>query len=117
MAQQRNAKAIQAGRVDLRLGSAEKLPDLEGPFDKILAVNSLGFWRDPVARLDELRLLLRPGGTIAIGSQPRCPGATRETSVQAARDIEALLRSAGFSAARTETLDLDPPAVCVLARR
>jgi SAM-dependent methyltransferase len=117
MAQQRNAKAVKAGRVDLRLGSAERLPDLEGPFDKVLAVNSLGFWRDPVARLDELRLLLRLGGTIAIGSQPRCPGATRETSAQAARDIEALLRSAGFSAARTEMLDLDPPVVCVLARR
>jgi SAM-dependent methyltransferase len=114
-ARRRNARAVRAGRVDLRLGSVAALPDFERPMDKILAVNSMGFWPDPVARLSELRKRLRPGGTIAIASQPRCPGATSETSARAAREIESALRCAGFSPIRVETLDLDPPVACVLA--
>jgi hypothetical protein len=51
----------------------------------------------------------------AVASQPRCPGATASTSRNAAREIEALLQDAGYTETRTETLDLDPPVVCVLA--
>ena len=114
-ARRRNARAVRAGRVDLCLGSVTALPGFGGPVDKILAVNSMGFWPDPVARLSELRRRLRPGGTIAIASQPRCPGATSETSARAAREIESALRCAGFCRIRVETLDLDPPVACVLA--
>ncbi|MGI5283048.1 class I SAM-dependent methyltransferase [Nonomuraea polychroma] len=115
-ATKRNAAAVQAGRVTLTLGSVEQLPPaLDGPFDIILAVNSLGFWTAPAERLDDLRRRLTPGGRIAIVSQPRCPGATRSTSLEAARNITTLLQDAGFTKTRTETLDLDPPVVCVLA--
>jgi ubiquinone/menaquinone biosynthesis C-methylase UbiE len=114
-ATRRNAAAIQAGRVTLTLGTVEQLPPaLDGPFDAILAVNSLGFWTAPVERLDDLRRRLTPGGRIAIASQPRCPGATRTTSLDAAGEITNLLQAAGFTRARTEILDLDPPVVCVL---
>ena len=88
LARRRNAAAVHSGRVDLRLGSVEALPDLGGALDKILSVNSMGFWPDPVARLSELRCRLRTGGVIAIASQPRCPGATHETSARAAREID-----------------------------
>src|SRR6266566_3716781 len=47
-ARRRNAAAVRDGRVDLRLGSAEHLPGFDESFDKILAVNSLMFWDDPV---------------------------------------------------------------------
>ncbi|WP_327584617.1 methyltransferase domain-containing protein [Nonomuraea sp. NBC_00507] len=115
-ATKRNAAAIQAGRVTLILGTVDQLPPaLDGPFDAVLAVNSLGFWTAPVERLDELRRRLSPGGRIAIASQPRCPGATRSTSLEAARTITDLLQDAGFAETRTEILDLDPPVVCVLA--
>ena len=86
-----------------------------GPFDAILAVNSLRFWPAPNERLEELRRHLTPGGRIAVASQPRYPGASTSTSLNAAREIEGLLRGAGFTQLRTETLDLDPPVVCVLA--
>ena len=44
-----NAAAIQAGRVTLSQGTVEALPPaLDGPFDAIVAVNSLGFWPAPV---------------------------------------------------------------------
>jgi SAM-dependent methyltransferase len=115
IARRRNKAAIRAGRVDLRLGSVDTLPDFGEPLDKVLAINSLGFWSDSVARLTELRARLRPGGTIALASQPRCPGATSETSARAGQEMERLLRSAGFTETRTETLGLHPPVVCVLA--
>ncbi|MDP4509511.1 class I SAM-dependent methyltransferase [Nonomuraea turcica] len=115
-ATKRNAAAVQAGRVTLTLGSVEQLPPaLDGPFDIILAVNSLGFWTAPAERLDDLRRRLTPGGRIAIASQPRCPGATRSTSLEAARNITTLLQDAGFTKTRTEILDLGPPVVCVPA--
>ena len=113
-ATKRNRAAVRAGLVDLRLGSVDDLPAFAEPLDKILAVNSVGFWPGPWERLKELRGLLRPDGQIAIASQPRCPGATRETSDRAAGEIKALLEEAGFSDTRVETLDLDPPVVCVL---
>src|SRR6266516_1204143 len=37
-ARKRNAAAVRAGRVDLRLGTAERLPAFDASFDKILAV-------------------------------------------------------------------------------
>jgi SAM-dependent methyltransferase len=115
-AARRNAAAIRAGRVTLIRASADQLPlALDGPFDAILAVNSLAFWPAPTQRLAELRQLLAPGGRIAIASQPRCPGATADTSRSAARQIEDLLKDAGFMHVNTQTLPLSPPVACVLA--
>jgi SAM-dependent methyltransferase len=115
-ASRRNAAAIRAGRVTLIRASADQIPPaLDGPFDAILAVNTLGFWPAPAQRLAELRRRLAPGGRVAIASQPRCPGATADTSRRAAREIEDLLQNAGYTETRTETLNLDPPVACVLA--
>jgi ubiquinone/menaquinone biosynthesis C-methylase UbiE len=115
-ASRRNAAAIRAGRVTLVEAPVDQLPAaLDGPFDVILAVNSLGFWPAPVEQLADLRRRLAPGGRIAVVSQPRCQGATAGTSRGAADEIVTLLRSAGFTATSTETLPLSPPVVCVLA--
>jgi SAM-dependent methyltransferase len=115
-ASRRNAAAIRAGLVTLINAPVDQLPAaLDGPFDAILAVNSLGFWPAPAERLAELRRRLAPGGRIAIASQPRCPGATADTARSAAAGIEDLLRRAGFTQLKTETLGLDPPVICVLS--
>jgi SAM-dependent methyltransferase len=117
-ASRRNAAAIRAGRVTLVNAPADQLPaTLDGPFDAILAVNSLGFWPAPAERLAELGRRLAPGGRIAIASQPRCPGATAGTARSAAGEVENLLRSAGFTQLDTEILPLKPPVACVLAAR
>jgi SAM-dependent methyltransferase len=111
-----NAAAIRAGRVTLIRAPVDQIPPaLDGPFDAILAVNSLAFWPAPAERLAELRRRLAPGGRVAIASQPRCPGATADTSRSAAREIEDLLRGAGFAHLSTQTLPLSPPVACVLA--
>lgn len=113
-ATRRNADAVRAGRMDLRCGSAEHLPAFAEPFDKVLAVNNMGMWRDPDERLKELHRLMQSGGRIAIVSQPRCPGATAETTVAAGREIAARLTEAGFTCIRSDTLGLKPPVVCVI---
>jgi len=115
-ASRRNAAAIRAGRVTLVRASVDQLPAaVDGPFDAVLAVNSLQSWPAPAERLAELRRRLAPGGRIAIASQPRRPGATASTSRSAADEVENLLRSAGFTQTSTETLPLSPPVTCVLA--
>lgn len=113
-ATKRNAAAVRAGTVTLTVGAAERLPDaLEGPFDAILAVNSLGFWKAPTEALGDLRKRLAPGGRIAIASQPRGRRAKTSTADDVAREIADLLRAAGFTQTRTDVLDLEPPVVCV----
>ncbi|HEV7653097.1 MAG TPA: class I SAM-dependent methyltransferase [Actinophytocola sp.] len=114
-AHRRNRAAIRAGRVRLVHAPVESLSISDGPFDAALAVNTVGMWPDPTVRLRELARLLRPGGRIALVSQPRCPGATAATSAAAATELAGLLTEAGFAHLRTETLDLDPPVACVLA--
>jgi SAM-dependent methyltransferase len=111
----RNRAAVRAGRVELVHASVDRLPSFADPLDAVFAVNSVGFWPDPARRLRDLRGLLRPGGRIAVASQPRCPGATRDTTDRAAQELGALLAEAGFGRPRVETLDLDPPVACVLA--
>jgi SAM-dependent methyltransferase len=113
-ATRRNAAAVRAGGVDLRLGSAEHLPAFAELFDKVLAVNNMGMWREPAERLKEIHRRMRPGGRIAIVSQPRCPGATAETTVAAGREIATRLTAAGFTGIRSDMLALKPPVVCVI---
>lgn len=116
-ASRRNAAAIRAGRVRLIHAPVEHMELIDGPFDVAVAVNTIGFWPEPEVRLREIGQILRTGGRIALVSQPRCPGATAATSAAAAEELEALLREAGFTVVQRETLDLDPPAECVLAVR
>jgi SAM-dependent methyltransferase len=117
-ASRRNAAAIRDGRVTLTVGAVEAIPrELDGPFDAILSVNSLGFWPAPVERLAALRERLAPGGRIALASQPRGARARTLTPADVAGELTSLLAAAGLEPTRTETLRLDPPVVCVLARR
>ncbi|MFD0547970.1 class I SAM-dependent methyltransferase [Streptomyces rectiviolaceus] len=111
----RNAAAIRTQRVTLLRTSVDRLPRFDKPLDTIVAVNSLGFWPNPTQQLGELRGLLRPGGHIALASQPRCAGATADTTARAGRELHDRLTQAGFTQARLETLPLAPPVVCVLA--
>ena len=77
-ARHRNRQAVRHRQVELHAAPVERLPDLGAPFDAALAVNTLGFWTDPVAVLSTIAGKLRPGGTIAVVSQPRSKGATAE---------------------------------------
>jgi ubiquinone/menaquinone biosynthesis C-methylase UbiE len=63
-------------RVDLRYGSAERLPFADETFDKALAINSMQAWPDARAGLREIQRVLKRGGNVALAftvnaSQPK----------------------------------------------
>ena len=113
-AARRNPRAIRAGCVSLMVASIDDRPRLDRSFDKILAVNNIGMWSEPALRLKELAGMLRGGGLITIVSQPRCPGATADTTAAAASQIAEALKAAGFVSILVFTLDLKPPVACVI---
>src|SRR5262249_18494786 len=87
----RNAQAIERGRVDLRHGSVEHLPFADQSFDKTLAINSMQVWPDAGAGLREMRRVLKPGGSIALGFTPYAG--------QPKSGLPEMLTTAGFTAA------------------
>jgi SAM-dependent methyltransferase len=96
-ARRRNAAAIRRGRVDLRLGDVAALPFPGASFDKVVAVNSVQLWPDPVESLRRVRRVLRPGGLVALSlGQPRWT--LGEAAVRAAaRRLGGQLAAAGFT--------------------
>jgi ubiquinone/menaquinone biosynthesis C-methylase UbiE len=89
-------------RVDLRVGTSSRIPFPNAAFDRTLAVNTLYFWSDPAVDLKEIRRVLKPGGTLVLGSlspssaqaDPMFKHGFRFLSQQELID---LLRNAGFS--------------------
>ncbi|WP_214107725.1 class I SAM-dependent methyltransferase [Acrocarpospora catenulata] len=55
-----------AGRADLRLGTADATGFADGYFDHVVSVNNVALWPDLGKGLSELRRVTRPGGTVLI---------------------------------------------------
>ncbi len=110
-ARRRNAAGIRAGRVELQLGSATRLPYADGGFDKVFSINVAQFWDDPAAAIHEMRRVLHQGGLAAIAVQPRSKGATHRTGQMLAEQLHA----AGFTQIRLESKKMKPVSVvCAL---
>jgi ubiquinone/menaquinone biosynthesis C-methylase UbiE len=105
MASRRNRTLIEAGRVQLRLGSVEKLPFDDATFDKAMTMNSLHLWPDPVAGLNEVKRTLRTGGRIAV--------AFTRFSYTSADKFEQHLINAGFTEVHVHTGE---PGTCAIGR-
>ncbi|NWF61276.1 MAG: methyltransferase domain-containing protein [Fischerella sp.] len=100
----RNAKAIEAGLVQLQYGSVEALPFADDTFDKALAINSMQVWSDAIAGLREMRRVMKVGGKIALGFTPY--------SGQPSTGLTEMLTAAGFTESRLVETDRG---FCVLA--
>jgi ubiquinone/menaquinone biosynthesis C-methylase UbiE len=70
-ARRRNAAAVRAGRVEIRVGDAATLPYPDESFDRAFSIHSIYFWERPADCLKELRRALKPGGLLAITIQPK----------------------------------------------
>jgi len=117
-ATRRNAAAIRDGRVQVQIGSANRLPYPEAHFHKIFAINSAQFWKDSVSTLTELGRVLKPGGWAALAVQPRSKGATEDHAHQAGRGLSDAMKRAGFSDVHCESRPMKPVStVCVIGRR
>ena len=102
----RNAPAVASGRVELRRGTAARLPFESNAFDKAMAVNSMQVWPDAIAGLRELRRVLKSGGRVALGFTPY--------SGQKNEGVVEKLEAAGFVNARMVEKERN---FCALATR
>src|SRR5262249_48437724 len=102
----RNAEALRSRRIDLRYGSAERLPFVDATFDKVLAINSMQVWPDARAALKEIDRVLKPGGTVALGFTIN--------SGQPQEGVTELLAAAGLAHAR---IVAKPQLFCALASK
>ncbi|XVQ07603.1 class I SAM-dependent methyltransferase [Spirillospora sp. CA-255316] len=59
-------KETAAGRIDLRLGTADHTGFPDASFDCVVSVNSVAIWPDLRAGLRELHRVARPGGRVVI---------------------------------------------------
>lgn len=115
-----NATAIAAGRCRVLQADVSTLPFPDASFDLATAFETLYFWPDPIRGLEEIRRVLRPGGSILIcheadGSRPgdklwplKIPG----MRVYSAEQLHHLLAAAGFTRITT---DLGPQQGWVVA--
>lgn len=114
-AKRRNAAAIEKGLVELKLGSASRLPYPDESFEKVFSINVAQFWMDPLEAMREMRRVLRPGGLIAVAVQPRWKGATERAARETVRALAENLRAAEFSEVRLESKRMKPVSVvCAL---
>jgi cyclopropane fatty-acyl-phospholipid synthase-like methyltransferase len=117
-ASERNAEAIAANRVSLRLGDLDSVGELHARFDKVFSVNVVQFFENRVESFRTLRRVTAPGGLVAATYQPRHVNPTRDDALRMADEIEGAMREAGLDEIRREELELAPvPAVCVIGRR
>jgi ubiquinone/menaquinone biosynthesis C-methylase UbiE len=61
-----NRRAVEAGRVDLRVGAADATGFDAASFDRVVSVNNVALWPDLDAGLDELRRVARPGAVVLV---------------------------------------------------
>ena len=65
-ARNRQRKAVQAGKLDLRCAPVESLPYPVDYFTKVCSVNSIFYWRDVDQGISEIERVLAPGGQVVL---------------------------------------------------
>lgn len=106
-ASKRNSAAIRSSRVLLQLGSESPLPFDTNKFNKVFAVNSMQFWSNPMAGLQEVMRVLKPGGRVVITIQPMWAKTEEEVQIVAEQLVSQLGR-VGFKQVHLETRQIKP---------
>lgn len=66
-ARRRFRGALDAGALELREASVERLPWPDDTFDGVYSINTIYFWPDAMSGLRELLRVLRPSGRLVLG--------------------------------------------------
>ncbi len=106
----RNRSVIASGRLELREGTAERLPWPSGSFDAVLSLNNILLWNPLASGLAEVGRVLRPEGRLLVGlhawaargESRRGHGSLGEVS----RDLSSALVGAGFVNVRFEVVSV-----------
>lgn len=113
----RNRLLVDERRLTLIEGSAEQLPPRLGRFDRIYAMNVWQFWADQEAVIASLVGLLNPGGRLALGYQPRHPGADGSDTDAGRRCLLDQYKSAGLTDLDDHIARFEPPVAAVIGTR
>lgn len=65
-AQRRNTGLVASNQASFVLSDGQTMPFADNSFDKILTVNTVYFWQDPVSYIAEIYRVLKPGGRFAL---------------------------------------------------
>lgn len=104
-AARRNRSAVRAGRVEVRVAEADRLPYPDGRFTKVGSLNSMQFWPDLGAGLRELHRVSAPAGVLAVVLVARSddPGGGRRSTYRPAPawldEVRQAMVAAGFDEA------------------
>jgi len=113
----RNRNAVRRGRVELRRGTVEALPWIDGTFAQAWSVNTFFEWPDQAAGLAEVARVLLPGGRLALTTQARWAHGEGELK-EATREALDLLVGAGFHELDVKRHRMKPlSAVCLLGSK
>lgn len=105
-----NTELVENGKLELKLASLQAIPYPDNYFDKICTANTLYFWPNPVQDIQEIKRVLKPDGTLAIGFR----SATAMQSVPFEWDgftfyepeqVITLLEQAGFKSVESTRID------------
>jgi SAM-dependent methyltransferase/uncharacterized protein YndB with AHSA1/START domain len=115
VARENNRDAIDAGRLEVVEGNADRLPFADETFTCAAMTGVFGFLQDPVGALSEIRRVLAPGGRlVALGSDPKWRGTPAAPEPIASRlhfyedhEFAQLARSAGFESVQVVRRDLE----------
>ena len=108
-----NHDAVASGKAHFHLGRADAMPFAPASFDRVIAVNVIYFWPDPLPPLAAIRRVLRPGGRCVIGAaEPASQsGAVARPEYgfhrRDADTLRAAHRQAGFGSVEVEVVEHD----------
>jgi ubiquinone/menaquinone biosynthesis C-methylase UbiE len=66
-AKQKFRSEIEAEQVSIEFADVRALPFDDHTFDKVCTVNTIYFWDEPLASLQEIKRVIKPGGKLVIG--------------------------------------------------
>ena len=100
-ARRRFRRQVGEGRARILFGSVERLPVEDGAINKACSLNSIYFWKDPAAAMEEFSRVVRRGGTLLLGFEaPETlrdwPGHRYGFTVYDPGEVVRLAASAGF---------------------
>ena len=113
-AERRFADLIRQGKLELRVGDVRALPYMDGTFNKVMTVNTIYFWPDPVQNLKEIRRTLKAGGRLVVAFRSRHHMERARALVQGftlyePEAVARLLREAGFRDVTLRSMDQNKP--------
>ncbi len=118
-AKQKFKLEIESNKVSIEFGDVKQLSFVENTFDRVCTVNTIYFWNDPLASLQEIKRVLKNDGKLVVGI--RSADKMRELPVTQynfrlydPETVRELLVEAGFTNVSIDRRDRDLRLDCVM---